>query len=72
MSKTNQNPGGGLNAEATKLVGRRIADLEKQNAALLAALEKIAGCAMDAMKSDLMRVANEAIARARGESRVRS
>ena len=61
MSKTNQNPGGGLNAEATKLVGRRIADLEKQNAALL-----------DAMKSDLMRVANEAIARARGESRVRS
>jgi hypothetical protein len=42
-STAKDTPPGGLNAEATKLVGARIAELERQKSALLAALELALG-----------------------------
>ena len=60
----------GLNAEATKLVGARIAELERQKTALLAALEQAINLTLDdddVCHQAFLRDARAAIAMARGK-----
>ena len=61
---------GGLNAEATKLVGARIAELERQKTALLAALEQAINLTLDdddVCHQAFLRDARAALAMARGK-----